>query len=97
MTTKKPGKNGTTRVSFTLPRAVPAQAVHICGDFNDWSTDAHPLKQLKSGTFTVTLPLESGRAYRYRYLLDGSRWENDWEADDYLPNDFGGDDSVVHV
>lgn len=97
MTKKKPGKNGTTRVSFTLPRSLQAEAVHVCGDFNDWSTDQHPLNQLKSGAFVVTLPLESGRAYRYRYLLDGTRWENDWEADDYVPNQFGGDDSVVHV
>lgn len=97
MTTKKPGKDSTTRVKFTLPPGIKAQAVQVCGDFNDWSTDQHPLKKLKNGDFTVTLTLESGRAYRYRYLLDGTRWENDWEADDYVPNEFGGDDSVVHA
>lgn len=25
------------------------------------------------------------------------RWENDWAADAYLPNDLGGDDSVIDV
>jgi hypothetical protein len=34
---------------------------------------------------------------RFRYLLDGERWENDWTADAYVPNSFGSDDSVVEV
>jgi hypothetical protein len=41
--------------------------------------------------------LDAGRAYRFRYLLDDQRWENDWAADAYLPNSFGGDDSVVDL
>lgn len=28
-------------------------------------------------------------------FLDGDRWENDWAADDYVPNEHGGDDAVV--
>jgi hypothetical protein len=35
--------------------------------------------------------------YRFRYYLDGQRWENDWEAEEYRPNDFGSDDSIVKV
>jgi hypothetical protein len=46
--------------------------------------------------FSVQLTLAAG-THRFRYLLDGVRWENDWEADDYEPNDFGGDDSVLHL
>ena len=34
---------------------------------------------------------------RYRYLLDGSRWENDWSADEYVPNGYGSDDSVLVI
>jgi hypothetical protein len=45
----------------------------------------------------VTVDLEAGRAYRFRYLLDGERWDNDWAADAYIPNSFGGDDSVVDL
>ena len=41
--------------------------------------------------------LEAGRAYRFRYLLDGHRWDNDWAADAYEPNDFGAGDSVVDL
>ena len=32
-----------------------------------------------------------------RYILDGNRWENDWEADSYIRNPFGTDDSLVKV
>ena len=45
----------------------------------------------------MTVSLDAGRAYRFRYLLDGQRWDNDWAADAYQPNDFGGDDSVVDL
>ena len=47
------------------------------------------------GGFSVTVDLDAGRAYRFRYLLDGQRWDNDWAAHAYVANDFGGDDSVV--
>jgi len=49
------------------------------------------------GGFSVTVDLDAGRAYRFRYLLDGQRWDNDWAADAYQHNDFGGDDSVVDL
>jgi 1,4-alpha-glucan branching enzyme len=97
MPLKKPGKNGAVRVTFSLPRSVSADSVHVCGDFNGWSTDSHPLKKYKDGHFAATVDLDPGHQYRYRYLIDGARWENDWEADEYVANEYGGEDSVVHV
>jgi hypothetical protein len=47
--------------------------------------------------FVTRIALSPGRAYRFRYLLDGERWENDWAADAYVPNEFGGDDSVIDL
>jgi hypothetical protein len=29
--------------------------------------------------------------------VDDSRWENDWDADNYLPNEFGTEDSIIEV
>ena len=94
-TFKKDGK--TCSVTFTVPATVGAQEVHLCGDFNDWSETSHPLKRRKDGRFSSTLSLEAGQSYRFRYLLDGERWENDEAADAYTPNPFGGDDSIVKV
>ena len=46
---------------------------------------------------SVTLDLDAGRTYAYRFWIDGDRWENDWRADAYAPNEFGGDDSILDL
>jgi hypothetical protein len=48
-------------------------------------------------TWSVMVPLMPGRTYRFRYLIDDARWENDWEADDYVDNAHGGQDSLVDL
>ncbi|MEO7555176.1 MAG: isoamylase early set domain-containing protein [Acidimicrobiales bacterium] len=83
-------------VSFRLPIDVVADKAFVVGDFNEWSTSSHAMSR-SDGAFEVSLPLQVGHAYRFRYLLDGERWENDWAADSYVPNDFGGDDSVIDL
>ena len=85
------------RVTFGLPPEVNAETANLCGEFNDWDVSSHPMKKLKSGGFSLTVSLETGRHYRYRYLLDGDRWENDWSADAYVQNSMGSDDSVIEV
>ena len=69
----------------------------MCGEWNEWSADADVMRRDAEGGFSVTVGLDAGRAYRFRYLLDGQRWDNDWAADAYVRNDFGGDDSVVDL
>ena len=82
--------------TFRLPASVGATTVHLVGDVNDWSPTATPMRR-EGAWFVTTLELEPGRSYRYRYLLDGARWENDWAADAYVPNGFGSDDSLVRT
>jgi 1,4-alpha-glucan branching enzyme len=86
-------------VTFVLPKEAAPEAESVCilGEFNNWVQDANPLKKQKSGNFTVTLELEAGRSYRFRYIIDGWKYENDWFADRYEPNPYGGEDSVVDV
>ena len=89
----KPGK---IRVTFELPSAIWADQVHLCGDFNDWSQTETPLHQSRAdGTWRVTVELDAGERYEFRYLVNSSEWHNDWSADGYVPNDRGGDNSVV--
>jgi 1,4-alpha-glucan branching enzyme len=85
------------RITFEVPATAGARSAHLCGDFNDWSTEATPMERLADGAFRVTVALATGRRWRFRYLLDGERWENDWAADDYEPNVYGGQDSVVDL
>ena len=84
-------------VVFTLPAEVEAGTVALCGEFNEWSAGDIRLQRGGDGTWQAVVRLEPGRAYRYRYLLDGERWENAWQADGYVPNGYGGTDSVVIV
>jgi 1,4-alpha-glucan branching enzyme len=83
------------RVTFKLPGEVKAKRAYLCGDFNAWDQKTHPMKRLKDGSFSLTLSLEPGKQYRYRYWLDNERWENDWEADRYEANTYGSEDSVL--
>jgi len=89
-----------SKVTFKLPRDAAPKAVRVAlvGDFNDWNTAATPMTRLKNGDFKVTLELEPGREYQYRYLIENEIWENDWEADKYLPSGIeGAENSVVVV
>jgi 1,4-alpha-glucan branching enzyme len=87
------------KVTFELPSeaANGAAKVALVGDFNDWDPVATPLKRHKDGSYRLILDLPRDREYQFRYLIDGERWENDWEADNYLPNSTGNSENSVVV
>lgn len=91
-------RNGGSRVQVTFRVSGESGARMACvvGEFNDWSTTTHPMQRDADG-FVTTIALEADRSYRFRYLLDGERWENDWAAHGYVPNEFGGDDSLLDL
>lgn len=72
-----------------------AEKVQLVGDFNNWDESVEPMSALKSKDFTTTLELEAGKEYQFRYLVNGSIWKNDPQADSYVPNAFGEENSVV--
>lgn len=90
-------KSGKVKVEFTLPDAIAANAetVYLVGDFNNWDETATPMTRYKNGKFKVTLDLEPNRDYQFRYLVNGTQWHNDWDADRYVANPFSGDNSIV--
>ena len=90
-------KENNCKVTFVLPAEVQTESAYLCGDFNSWDKTTHPLKKQKDGSFKLTLTLETGRQYAFRYLLDGDRWENDWQADAYISNEFGTENSVLNL
>lgn len=91
---------GISKVTFRLPAeaAQAAAQVALVGDFNDWNPVATPMTRLRNGEYKITLDLEPGREYGYRFLIDGRIWENDDEADKYAPSGFAdAENSVVVV
>src|SRR5919199_1673177 len=86
-------KKATCKVTFELPGEISAEKAFLVGEFNQW--EPQPMKRKRDGSFSAVLNLETGKEYRFRYWLDQERWENDWQADRYVPNEFGTEDSVV--
>lgn len=98
MINKSYSKNGKTcRVKFEIPAGSGAEQAYLCGDFTEWEKTSLPMKRRQDGSFAASVSLKTGQSYSFRYLLDEDRWENDEAADQYVPNPFGGDDSVVNV
>jgi hypothetical protein len=86
------------RVTFMMLKEAAGEARGCASRrLQEWDKDAMPMKRLRNGNFEISLELPSNREYRFRYLIDGSRWENDVCADRYEPNPYGCDDSVVIV
>ena len=88
-------KKGVVKVTFELPTDVAAEQAVVVGEFNNWDPNATPMKRKKDGTFSAALNLEAGKQYRYKYYLDGERWENDPQPDALVPNIFGTQDSLI--
>ena len=89
---------GRVRVIFKLPNTMLADRISVVGEFNDWDTTATPMIHLRpDADWKAMIELEAGRRYRFRYLLDGREWHNDWYADDYEDNAYGTCDSVVDL
>lgn len=96
MITKIDAGGGKVRVTFSIPAAIWADTVHLVGSFNTWSETQHPLALDDTG-WHITLELDAGASYEYRYLINADEWHNDWQADRYVPNQYGGDNSVVDL
>ncbi|PIE56179.1 MAG: glycoside hydrolase [Desulfobulbus propionicus] len=85
------------RVTFKYGNPENAGAAVLAGSFNEWSTEAVPMKRLKDGSFSITISLQAGASYQYRYILDKSVWVNDPDADGYVANQYGEENAVVAV
>ncbi|MBW4436869.1 MAG: isoamylase early set domain-containing protein [Pleurocapsa minor GSE-CHR-MK-17-07R] len=84
-------------VTFIAPLKWQGESVILAGDFNEWSESTHPMKRQKDGSFKVTVKLDTGREYAFRYLVNGTEWHNDDAADRYQPNGFGEENSIISV
>lgn len=87
------------KVTFRLPKEAlkNAKDVFLVGDFNDWDTSSNSMKLLKDGSAKTMIDLEVGKSYEYRFLINGEKWENDWEAEAYVPNGIDAENSLVTI
>jgi hypothetical protein len=87
-----PVQQSVTR-SFHLSGSFGAQLAEVAGDFTAWA----PLAMIRdtSGGFHLSLRLEPGRSWRYRFLLDGEHWINDPNAPSFVTGPNGTPASVI--
>lgn len=85
------------KVTFELPAGFEAQNAAVVGDFNGWDQQANVMEPLKDGRFKTIIELDKDAEYEFRYLLNGSEWVNEEEADKYVANPFFTENSVVAI
>ena len=88
------GKGKPVKVTFTLPPSETPEPVSVLGDFNDWDPLAHPLKKRSNGTRSVSIELEPGRRYSFKYLSHGGTWFTEPEVE-HQANEYGETNSII--
>jgi 1,4-alpha-glucan branching enzyme len=91
------------QVTFEVTKeaAKEAEQVFLLGEFAGW--EPVELKKFKTGIFktTLNLPTNEKDSYQYRFRLvmpDGTEvFDNDWQAEAYCENPFGGENSLVLI
>lgn len=95
---------GKIKVTFKVSKqaAQGADKIFLLCEHNGW--DPLELSAQKSGDFKIDVefdPANEQTDFQYRYQLfmaDGqTKYDNDWEADAYVPNIFGEDNSLVKI
>lgn len=82
------------KVTFSV-NAKEAESVEVAGVFNNWKAQKLPLKKLKNGTFKGSVKLPTNNSYEFKYVINGSSWVNDENADKYIWNDFAASENGV--
>ncbi len=73
---------------------ISSDTVELFADFNNWQ--AIPMKFIKKdNVFRTKVRLPENRQFHFRYLINNNKWHNDHNADLYLPNTYGTENSVV--
>jgi len=87
------------RVTFTLDQNIAntTNGVNLAGDFNNWDIESIPMKKLKGGDYSVSLNLEKGQQYEFRYFVEGLGWLNEKDADKHVSNKFETENSVIII
>jgi len=86
---------GLVTVEFVVPSYVGGSYADLVAEFVSWVP--LPMDLRVNGDFVVTVRLQAGRRWRYRFLIDGERWVNDFDADEFVSHPDGGDMSVLRT
>ena len=94
---RKAAPTATPVRSVALALLAPdAKTVSVVGEFNNWQIESHPLQQRENEGWHITLQLPPG-TYQYKFVIDGTRWEDDADNPKRTINEFGTSNSILEV
>ena len=73
------------------------ESAAVVAESHGWTPQPMKRSRRGRGPFRLKVRVPRNHTVQFRYLLDGSRWENDEAADAYWPNALGSDNSVVFI
>ena len=82
------------KITFILEMP-EAKEVHLVGEFNDWKSGIHPMKNNGNGVWAKAIMLPEGK-YEYKFLVD-NQWMADPQNERVCANCFGTTNSIVRV
>jgi len=90
-------EKGICRIIFRLTDTLVdhPKEVALLGDFNNWNPRKDRMQKSKDGFFEKTIELPLGKDYQFRYLIDNYHWENDWQADAYVPVPYSEESNML--
>jgi serine protease AprX len=74
-----------------------AREVALVGCFNDWQSKDGEMVQIRPGLWEGVLDMPARGTYRYKFLIDHSRWINDPENPLRIEDGFGGFNSLITI
>lgn len=86
--TTRPEGVRVTAAGIELRLRRTARTVAVAGDFNGWSTSAHPMAR-DGDLWSCRLVLPPGE-YLFMYVVDGREWVTPAHAEERVPDGFGG-------
>jgi len=89
------GAEATVFVQFVL-EAPGAESVAVVGDFSEWEPTFTLEDPDGDGVWTGRVPVQPG-VHSYMFLIDGSDWQTDPNADRYQDDGFGNQNAVLAV
>jgi hypothetical protein len=81
------------KVKFSFA-AENVKSIKILGLNGDWKK-AVIMTQKKDGSFSADVNLPKASQHQFKYLVDGSKWLNEPQADSEIANEFGGTNSLL--
>jgi 1,4-alpha-glucan branching enzyme len=71
-------KHGKVRVTFLMPAIEDCGCLYLVGKFDEWHHESvYRMQCTEDGTWSLTLELEPGHEYQYRFRTLDGRWLSD--------------------